>query len=79
MIDENKRNYDVLINDLAQLRKLQDYIKERNYGQTHSYSLEAEWKMFKMKAQSMEQKILKGATAKEKTTINKLIKERKLI
>jgi hypothetical protein len=79
MIDESKRNYDVLINDLAQLRKLQDYIKNRNHGQSHSFQLENEWKMMKMKASSMEQKILKGATAKEKNTINKLIKERKLI
>ena len=79
MIDENKRNYDVLIKDLAQLRKLQAYIKDRNHGQSHSFQLESEWKQMKMRCVSMEQKILKGATTKDKANINKLIKERKLI
>ena len=79
MIDENKRNYDVLVNDLAQLRKVQAYIKTRALGASHSFQLENEWKQIKMKVVMMEQKIMKGVSTKDKTSINKLIKERKLI
>lgn len=79
MIDETKRNYDVLVRDLAQLRKIQAYLKTRNTGASHSFQLENEWKQIKMRAMTMEQKILKGATTKDKASINKLIKERKLV
>jgi len=62
MKQHEERLFDTLVNDLAQLRKIAKYIKSRGVGSSNSFRLEQDWKLIKMRAITMEQKILKGSS-----------------
>lgn len=79
MKDHEERLFDTLVNDLAEIRKLLKYIKKRGIGSSHSFRMEQDWRHMKLRATTMEQKLLSGQTPKTKKMINDLIKERKLL